>query len=1462
MCPPCHERGIAITGMAALFPGASDLPEYWRNIVNGIDATGPVPPERWLRGATDLRDTRLELPRCRRGGFVSSVHVDPSAFGIAPNDLAYIEPDQVIALKLATDALKDAGLPHLRAAPERIGVVLGRGAYFTPGVGRYEQKIRGSQQLMHAIRTLAPNLPAATIEQIGNAFVGELEYEAGGSVIGLVPNLAASRIANRLNLHGPAYTVDAACASSLLAIDQAVRLLRDNSCDIVIVGGTHHCHDLSFWRVFEALGALSASQCIRPFDAQADGLLIGEGTGMIVLKRVADALRHGDRVYAVIRGSGVSSDGRGSSLMSPQASGQIRAIRAAWADAGWDPSDKDSLDLVEAHGTATAAGDETELKTLAAMFGPVKGSRAVLGSVKSMIGHTMPAAGIASVIKTALALYYGVLPPSLNCRTPNKLLSETRFRILDKHEPWAIPARGHRRAGVNAFGFGGINAHLVMQSWEPIYTRIPSASPVSEAASPDIAIFQATGKESLLSALRNWLAGDTQSHVSSGGVRLAVLNPTAERVSHALTAVTEERALRGKQNIWYCPVPLTEENGQLKTAFIFPGLDAHLPTIANDVVERFRLNAPDIQNVEASDVLAHARVVLDTGQFFNAALDRLGIHADAMAGHSIGEHAAFAAGGGIPDMGAMRHLYCTRRFIFPSLAYVVVSMSADATNEMLREGCWGNLLVSHENASRQTIICGARDMAETFVLEAIRRGLFAGTLPFSSGFHTPMFKPYVTAYLEGVGVSQVQAPRCPIWSATTAAPYPSQPEDVSALVQRHLTETVRFSSMIGAMHRAGFRAFVQVGGGQLATLIDDALRGLPHVTTSAASHRHGGLEQLQRLLLDLWSSGAQVDPFALGGSDKSSRHARCVDLGSGLLSPASKSSPALEQAMNAALGNGKLPPALPAPARAFAHMINRAKSDLAQVMKASERRPYRAKAASQPSIHVSLDDMPFLRDHSLVRQGAGCTDEAERRPIVPGTMLIQWMWQHAAATRHGEKIVAIEDIQFKRWVEAVPAADIPVGIETSAGGKVTARIGEYCQATFAFGPSYIPGPPQPRPTQHGPCEVLASAIYEDRWMFHGPSFRGIEELVHCGPDHVLGRIRALPVPGATLDNMGQLVGFLTMLRHQERSLVLPRRIARISIHGDPPPTGTLIDCLVHSLTSDKHSIHANIHASVGAAAWLTIEQWTDHRFSLDSKLQSSTYFPERHPVSAMSDHGWSWTSERWPDAGSRELLSHYQLARIERDHYAALTTYRQRQWLLGRIVAKDAVRDLLWKSGERDVYPAEVIITNDEKGAAFAKGNHGRRLPPLHISIAHVDGFAVALCRTQQSAPGGVGIDTEKLRPVDRELMVSSLTPPEMALLLKLAKSQAAIDLLFWRFWTAKEAVSKLDGLGLRYRSDEIVVTSVDGASLDMCRRRSNRIETRHTVTHVVHRPRDPDDTAFVVSWTIGKEDRFAQTDT
>ena len=395
---------VAIVGVAAVFPGAGDAATFWANVARGHDAITEVPAARWEPVFFDPKTLAADRFYCRRGGFVDDVAaVDPVQFGIMPVAAEGAEPDQLLALHVAAAALADAGLGD-RLPRERTAVILGRGGYLTPGMARLAARVRTPQQLVTTLEELLPDLDAATRDRVRTAFMSQAGTLGPEAAIGLVPNLAASRIANRLDLHGPAYTVDAACASSLVAVDHAVSELTRGRCDVVLAGGVHLCHDVTFWSVFTQLGALSRAQQIRPFDRDADGILIGEGAGVVVLKRRADAERDGDRIYAVIRGTGVTSDGKESSPMRPRLAGQVAALTQAWRDAGCDPA---TVGMIEAHGTATPTGDAVELAALGQFFGgPDRGPAPGLGSVKSMIGHAMPAAGVAGLIKAALALHH------------------------------------------------------------------------------------------------------------------------------------------------------------------------------------------------------------------------------------------------------------------------------------------------------------------------------------------------------------------------------------------------------------------------------------------------------------------------------------------------------------------------------------------------------------------------------------------------------------------------------------------------------------------------------------------------------------------------------------------------------------------------------------------------------------------------------------------------------------------------------------------------------------------------------------------------------------------------------------------------------------------------------------------------------------------------------------------------
>ncbi|MFC5199325.1 SDR family NAD(P)-dependent oxidoreductase [Streptomyces kaempferi] len=449
--PSPEPLDIAVVGMACMFPGAPDLATFWANVLAGEDSVTEVPATRWDAGlyhSPDGSGTGERTPS-RWGGFLPEIPFEPLRYGIPPASLPAIEPVQLLALEAARRALEDAGYGSRPFDRARASVVFGAEA---------------GSDLSNAM-TLRSVLPSY-LGAVPPALDAQLPRLTEDSFPGILANVIAGRIANRLDLGGANYTVDAACASSLTAVDVACKELTGGTSDLVLCGGADLHNGVNDYLLFASAHALSPSGRSAPFDSAADGIALGEGVGCVVLKRLADAERDGDRVYAVIKGVGSASDGRALGLTAPRPEGQYNALTRAYRNAGVSPAE---VGLVEAHGTGTAVGDRTELGALTRVFeeaGAEPGSCA-LGSVKSQIGHTKCAAGLAGLIKTSLALHTGVRPPTLHLTEPNPAwdASSSPFAFHTEARPWAAaPAR--RVAGVSAFGFGGTNFHVVLRAHE------------------------------------------------------------------------------------------------------------------------------------------------------------------------------------------------------------------------------------------------------------------------------------------------------------------------------------------------------------------------------------------------------------------------------------------------------------------------------------------------------------------------------------------------------------------------------------------------------------------------------------------------------------------------------------------------------------------------------------------------------------------------------------------------------------------------------------------------------------------------------------------------------------------------------------------------------------------------------------------------------------------------------------
>jgi acyl transferase domain-containing protein len=514
--------------MGCVFPNAHNLREFWRLMRRGEDGITEVPESHWrVNDYFDADPKRPDMTYCARGGFLPRTAFDPTEWGIPPTAIEATDTAQLLSLVAAKAAIEDAGYQAdpreesgdvgtwergdaKRGTAEKNGrrpvplrpLDRDRASVICGVTGTLELALPLAARLGHPKwrkALLDAGVDAETVEdvivRIADSYVGWQE----SSFPGLLGNVVAGRIANRLDLRGTNCVVDAACASSLSALHLGVMELQSRRADVVVSGGSDTLNDIFMFMCFSKTPALSPSGDARPFSEEADGTVIGEGVGMVVLKRLDDARRDGDRIYAVVRSVGAASDGRSQSIYAPRAVGQARALRRAYEEAGVSPT---TVELVEAHGTGTKVGDVVEFDALRQVYREAgdEGRWCALGSVKSQIGHTKAAAGVAGLIKAALALHHKVLPPTLKVERPNpKLeLEASPFYLNTLSRPWFQKPDHPRRAAVSSFGFGGSNFHVVL---EECYG---ADSPVAWDGSVQIAALSADTRDGLLRQVEQW----------------------------------------------------------------------------------------------------------------------------------------------------------------------------------------------------------------------------------------------------------------------------------------------------------------------------------------------------------------------------------------------------------------------------------------------------------------------------------------------------------------------------------------------------------------------------------------------------------------------------------------------------------------------------------------------------------------------------------------------------------------------------------------------------------------------------------------------------------------------------------------------------------------------------------------------------------------------------------------------
>ncbi|MFD5793956.1 SDR family NAD(P)-dependent oxidoreductase [Streptomyces diastatochromogenes] len=864
---------VAVVGMACMFPQAPDLATFWANVVAGHDAVTEVPAERWDPAVHHEAGSTAS----KWGGFLPRIPFDPLRYGIPPASLGSIEPVQLLSLEAARRALDDAGYGD-------------RGREFDRSRTSVVFGAEAGSDLSNAA-TLRAVLPSY-YGKVPDGLEEQLPRLTEDSFPGMLANVISGRIANRLDLGGANYTVDAACASSLAALDVACKELVSGSSDVVLCGGADLHNGINDFALFSSVHALSPTGRSRAFDGSADGIALGEGVACVVLKRLADAERDGDRVYGVIKGLGSASDGRSLGLTAPRPEGQRAALLRAYRNAGVSPAE---VGLVEAHGTGTVVGDRTELAVLGEVFaeaGAATGTCA-LGSVKSQIGHTKCAAGLAGLIKTTLALYTGVKPPTLHLDRPNPAWSEedSPFVFHTRAQPWAAPA-AERLAGVSAFGFGGTNFHAVVGAYDgavpPQQTLETWPAELFLFRGKDTAAAHRDVEEILRAAEsdgRPWrlrdlaLAAARRADTSHEPVRAAVVARDVDELIAQL-----RRVLAGE----HAPAAVGPVEGDAKVAFLFPGQGSQRPGMLADLLVALpelrhylhlgRAHADTLYPPAAFDEAARERRRADltdtraaqpalgiTGLAAHAFLTAAGIQPDLAAGHSYGELVALSAAGAL-DPETLLELSTERASAIlaaagdePGTMAAVGAGAEDVAHALRAVGAPESVVVANHNSPEQSVISGPTAEVEAAVRLLREAGLGARRIPVACAFHSPVVAAAGERFAKVLADKTVRAPEFPVWANRTAAPYPHDGDAVRGELAAQIGAPVAFAAQIEAMYEAGARIFVEAGPGTVLTrLVGQILGDRPHRTVACEPRTDSGLRGWLDALAQLALAGLPV----------------------------------------------------------------------------------------------------------------------------------------------------------------------------------------------------------------------------------------------------------------------------------------------------------------------------------------------------------------------------------------------------------------------------------------------------------------------------------------------------------------------------------------------------------------------------------------------------------------------------
>ncbi|WP_433681591.1 SDR family NAD(P)-dependent oxidoreductase [Nocardia sp. CA-119907] len=865
--PPTDQKGqpasvqpyppVSIVGIGCRVPGAAGVTEFWRMLLAGLDATGAPPPGRL---------------GTRRAGYLPDIDAfDNDWFAISGREAALMDPQQRLALEVAVEAIDDAGIGY-RTRGSGAAVVFGACAY-----------------------------------DHGIAVLGRGGHDAPYAVTGSALSIIANRLSYVLDLHGPSLVVDSACSSSLAAVDLAMRLLADDAVPFAIVGGVQLTLLPHTSEYLADSGFLAPDGRSKPFDASADGYARSDGCTVVVLRRTADALRDGHRVYAEILGAAVGSDGRSNGLYAPNGRAQQDTIRAAWARAGLEPRDSGYF---ECHGTGTPLGDAVEVGALAAVAGDDT-APTWIGSIKSNIGHLEAAAGVTGMVKAALSIRHGVIAPTINFHTENPLLrlAEHGLRVPTEPIDWTATPVGARYAGVSSFGFGGTNAHVVLRGIESERHREYETPVLIPVTGRDVAELRARaqqwaelldgadaspGADPDAGAVETGRSGtDTLRQFTSATSRLIPELARAAILAHDRSdAVTQLRALAdGDSGAGVIGTSSVRRRGRI--LFLFSGQGGQHTRMGRALAARYPVFAEAVTAAADAIVAAGgARVWTPRNGFalggaaantgpsatelvqpaifaFQVALAELlaawGVEADAVVGHSLGEVAGAAVSGALSLADAARVAVQRSRILARLDGHGAMALLEATPDEAARlvEPLHATVGIAAINGPRSVVISGAPRYIDALIRRAGRRKMFAQRIAVDFAAHSPQVGALLPEFVDALGEITARVPSVPVYSTARRGETITTAAMDADYWAENASGTVELAVALEQAAQDGFTSVLEIGP---HPVLIPAIREYPDFADAAhaVTNRDDEAATFLTCLAQLYLEGRQVNWAANG----------------------------------------------------------------------------------------------------------------------------------------------------------------------------------------------------------------------------------------------------------------------------------------------------------------------------------------------------------------------------------------------------------------------------------------------------------------------------------------------------------------------------------------------------------------------------------------------------------------------